>query len=186
MAMHTKSWWVSLAISASWFAAGCDMDPTGSGPADASIGDTSRVDVPPPNLAHCLPPCLVSIFQDCLPLGNCLQQFENNNNGPIFHMCYANHVRADTMPTDGGAIRSVYSQSGRTCYYLDQALTNNGSDSKLTFFAPDGATVAVVPSITASNLQVMCNGTTYTLDDSNPDCTIPSGSSSCVAGPCHP
>jgi hypothetical protein len=83
--------------------------------------------------------------------------------------CYSNGIQETQSPVDGGAVITFTEPDGHTpCYQVFASTTGAGQRYETT----TGQVVATVTTVDNVNYMVTCNGTTTTVDTSNPACAM--------------
>jgi hypothetical protein len=112
----------------------------------------------------CFPPCIANLRKACerpsLDGGTC-----GVGNGGY---CYSNGILESQSLVDGGALVTFTEPDGHTPCYL---VLSNLASSEARYETPDGQLVAVVTA-DGSDYTVTCDGTTTTVDTSNPACAM--------------
>jgi hypothetical protein len=159
------------------------MDGTGMGgdPRDASH---TSVDTVPSSPSPCTPSCLLALVKDCPTTGQCVQQ-RDPTNSLVIHMCFADHVRADTTVLSTSTARSIVRHNGTLCYTADVTLSDTG-DLTASLQGPHGAPPVTLRSPSDTVVYVECGGKSYTIDATDPKCKIPlvSDNPFCDPGTC--
>jgi hypothetical protein len=171
---------------------------TSTGGTTGTGGTTAGADAGTPPGSGCTIPCLVTLTQDCVPSGTCMEQ-----SGGITadNRCYSNGVKVGTMlavlPTPSLTL-TTKKPDGGVCYTVTGALTSvQATTAALVLKNAAGQQVATGSyNLTTMQASVMCDGATFdaaavascagVLSLPSLPGTTTAGPGSCTAGTCAP
>ena len=131
--------------------------------------------------------CLVSLFQTCVPEGNCVISGGGSPSAAFSTSCYENGVTVSRVGSGSGTITTdklTVHRDGRLCYSVERSSPVNASATDYAVLGPDNEKVAVGTTVDKSgHLTLTCvGGQPTTISEA---CLRPVGDTpACVSGIC--
>jgi hypothetical protein len=151
---------------------GVSSTGTSSGGSAAGGGGARGSDVTTPPTA-CTPACLWNLFKDCRVIAPC---FDEPLDGGTRSCRPSTGV---TWFTDGAG-RTVYRSDGSICYTVVFGNPSTWKDAT-------GSIVITIRTISSTDLQAACDGSTFDFHPNTPECQIALGTTeACTMGSCPP